>query len=781
MSSASVSTGSRPSGSFDDEESGPEKGLLERDEEQHQRNQQYLPLRKSFIAFRDRYFHFILVQVLLLTIYTGAFFSLVELHGGGLPGPSLIYSPAREALEYERVRFNATLVIDSPYNGPPSPEVDLAWHDLLDNMNIALPKSDLDRIGATSIPLPGDQNMFIAGLGVFHELHCLKRLRQYTWPEYYFPNLTTEDRRMNRLHTDHCIDVLRQAMMCRADISLFTLEWSEAELQPRADFSHEHECVNFDALYKWAGERRISAGTPGLLVHPLHGIAFPDGIGNRIGGSEDCAELSRLLPASTFNGDFAKRDLWSLFQAQVSPQCRVEPRSAQDVADALSVARTHGCNFAVLGGGTSPFRGASSAEGGITIDLCRMRSIDFLDSEPGLVYVAAGNRWADVYRVLDARNLSATGTRNSLTGVVGSILGGETLGEETPRRIADPTSGGISFFSQHHGWSCDNVAEFEVVLANSSIVNVTEFSHPDLFWALRGGGNNFGIVTRVLIEVFPQPPSWYTFQLWDMSVLDSVFKRLEKHTTAMPRGVSMIATTLGWSVPMRKFVLSERMVALQRPDLPQSLPASSSNAASVSSRVLQEHIYQMRTLEMSQKMDRMNKDGYYNFFGSMTVKSNAEVNAEIAAVFCDEVGAIANASGLQIYIVYNPLSVSTVQQMQRRGGNALGLVDRDGPLTVVNINLHWSNSTDMPRMRHFMRRMISRSTKAAKDQDMHHRYLFQNHAFEEQDVFAGYGEVNLRRLRRVRAEVDPSGVFQVLQPGFFKLGAHLEDAGKSEL
>lgn len=62
----------------------------------------------------------------------------------------------------------------------------------LQDMNIAVPKSDLDRINADSIPVPSTHDQYITGLSVFHQLHCLKRLRQYTWPEYYHANQTEE-------------------------------------------------------------------------------------------------------------------------------------------------------------------------------------------------------------------------------------------------------------------------------------------------------------------------------------------------------------------------------------------------------------------------------------------------------------------------------------------------------------------------------------------------------------------------------------------------------------
>jgi hypothetical protein len=86
-------------------------------------------------------------------------------------------------------------------------------------MNIAVPHSDLEKVGAESIKVPDQQNQYIAGLGVFHELHCLvslidtftfagatnhgsqKRLRQYTWLDYYYPNMTASEAELNRLHT----------------------------------------------------------------------------------------------------------------------------------------------------------------------------------------------------------------------------------------------------------------------------------------------------------------------------------------------------------------------------------------------------------------------------------------------------------------------------------------------------------------------------------------------------------------------------------------------------
>jgi len=70
---------------------------------------------------------------------------------------------------------------------------------------------------------------------------------------------------------DHCIEIMRQATLCRADISLFTLQWSQDSLNPRADFSQAHVCVDFDLINEWASKRRVDASKPGILTHPIYG------------------------------------------------------------------------------------------------------------------------------------------------------------------------------------------------------------------------------------------------------------------------------------------------------------------------------------------------------------------------------------------------------------------------------------------------------------------------------------------------------------------------------
>jgi FAD/FMN-containing dehydrogenase len=127
----------------------------------------------------------------------------------------------------------------------------------------------------------------------------------------------------------------------------------------------------------------------------------------------------------------------------------------------------------------------------LTIDLVNLNQIT-VSADKTQTSIGPGNVWYNVYSKLDPLGLSVIGGRVSAIGV-----GGLTLG------------GGISFFSSRYGWACDNVNTYQVVFADGSIHDVSYASpYSDLYYALRGGGNNFGIVTRFDLVTFPQGDLW---------------------------------------------------------------------------------------------------------------------------------------------------------------------------------------------------------------------------------------------------------------------------------
>lgn len=137
---------------------------------------------------------------------------------------------------------------DSPYIGSPSKRTDEAWGQLLKTMHLRVSGSELRSRNRTSVSLPGGG--YLAWLGVYHELHCIKIFHQVNYREYYHPNITEEELRDLQVHADHCVDMLREAAMCHADVeSLTTFVWHDRWEKPLLSPERpKHTCIDWDTF-----------------------------------------------------------------------------------------------------------------------------------------------------------------------------------------------------------------------------------------------------------------------------------------------------------------------------------------------------------------------------------------------------------------------------------------------------------------------------------------------------------------------------------------------------
>ncbi|KAJ3471966.1 hypothetical protein NLG97_g11406 [Lecanicillium saksenae] len=129
------------------------------------------------------------------------------------------------------------------------------------------------------------------------------------------------------------------------------------------------------------------------------------------------------------------------------------------------------------------------------------------DPKTGLAATQPGARWGSVYAALNPYNVTVVGARTSVVGV-----GGFTTGA------------GYSFHSNGHGFSCDNVANWEIVLANGTVVNANANENADLWKAQKGGSGNLGFVTRIDQTTLPGTQLWGGFTQYDLKDRDAVFK-----------------------------------------------------------------------------------------------------------------------------------------------------------------------------------------------------------------------------------------------------------------
>jgi FAD/FMN-containing dehydrogenase len=155
-----------------------------------------------------------------------------------------------------------------------------------------------------------------------------------------------------------------------------------------------------------------------------------------------------------------------------------------DVVDAIAIAREAGLEISVRGGGHN-VAGRAVTDGGLMIDLAEMKGMH-IDPGARTIRAQAGVNWAEFNRETALHGLAVTGGAVSTTGIAGFTLGG-----------------GLGWLMGVYGLAADNLLAVELVTANGDVLNVTAETYPDLFWALRGGGGNFGIATSFEFRLHP--------------------------------------------------------------------------------------------------------------------------------------------------------------------------------------------------------------------------------------------------------------------------------------
>ena len=228
----------------------------------------------------------------------------------------------------------------------------------------------------------------------------------------------------------------------------------------------------------------------------------------------------------------AARSIWNgTIDRRPAFICRC--RTTAEVADAVRFAADSGLLLAVRAGGHS-IPGWSVCEGGLMIDLSLMKGIAVdagrlvATAEPGLL-------WADYDAAVQDHGLASPGGEISHTGVAGLTLGG-----------------GIGWLSRRFGLACDNLLAAEVVLADGSVVNASEHENPELFWGLRGGGGNFGVVTRFTFRLHPVPPMMAGFVMYPAEQAVEVLANFEAVSRQAPDELSLMAALL--TAPPAPFV-----------------------------------------------------------------------------------------------------------------------------------------------------------------------------------------------------------------------------------
>ena len=231
-----------------------------------------------------------------------------------------------------------------------------------------------------------------------------------------------------------------------------------------------------------------------------------------------------------------------------SPGLVIQPGTTAEVATAVAFARAHRHVPLSIRSGGHGIRGRSTNDGGIVINLSRLRAIEVLDRATRRVRIEPGARWMDVAAALSPYGWALTSGDYGGVGVGGLA-----------------TAGGIGFLGRKHGLTIDHLRAVEMVLADGAVVRASDDENPDLFWAVRGAGAGFGIVTSFEFEVPEVSNVGWAQLLFDASDIAGFLERWGAIVEASPRELtSFLITSPRRGQPTIAFVLA--MVASDNPE-----------------------------------------------------------------------------------------------------------------------------------------------------------------------------------------------------------------------
>lgn len=289
-------------------------------------------------------------------------------------------------------------------------------------------------------------------------------------------------------------------------------------------------------------------------------------------------------------------------------------------------------------------------------------------------------------------------------------------------------------------------------------------SFPDLYWALRGGGNNFGIVTAFNFEAHPLPGG----NIWGASRLYSVdaegdavadaFAEAVENSPKDPNASLLVAwTQIGGQN------LAGAQLSYAKPDGGDAAIFDSFDALTP---VLDDS-RNRNILEWAQELDTANPYGFRDVYACITVKADAEIAKIARRVYYEEQPPVTDPATTNPSLVMQGITEGQIKAMRKNGGNPLGI--NDGPLYLFHIGTWWDDASQDDVYFDFITRVFTRIVAEAKKRGLESEYLYMNYAAEFERAIPSYGEENVARLKKVQKAVDPTKVFEKLQPGHFKL------------
>ncbi|WYZ33788.1 hypothetical protein EsH8_I_000064 [Colletotrichum jinshuiense] len=426
------------------------------------------------------------------------------------------------------------------------------------------------------------------------------------------------------------------------------------------------------------------------------------------------------------------------------------PESPEQVAIGVKVMEFFDRPFAVRGRGHTSHPGMSGIEDGILFSMERMDKITLTASKE-VASLGPGNAWGKVFGTLENEGVAVTGGTLGVVGVPGLLTGN-----------------GLSNFISSRGFSSADIINFQIVLAGGNIVNANATSNADLWWALKGGGNNFGIVTRFDMATFPLPNGvWSGTLSYDINQAKDVAEALYELQTGplledphidVPY-MEMIIPGIGLAtVDASPFTDMVNFTGCY-PSAIKPLYNAGPQSVTASRKTLTQNAAEGVATVMEAYTKRINR-------ANLNVKASRGLYNEMAGMLFEHYNS-STIAGHTIGVSWNPITPHVVRETNRKKGIAGGWQEVNQ--NSVNLRVNWDNAADDAAAIQMDDAFMEKLTELARKWDALMPNQWANNAAEHVDVMRSYGEADFNKLRQVSRKYDSNQTFQRLCSGGYKL------------
>lgn len=309
-------------------------------------------------------------------------------------------------------------------------------------------------------------------------------------------------------------------------------------------------------------------------------------------------------------------------------------------------------------------------------------------------------------------------------------------------------------------------------------MTASKTDNPDLYWALRGGGNNFGVVVSFHMETIPLPGG----KMWGGSLLyeGSSFDEMCRAFAATVDNIASKDHRAGMWLAMA-YQNGTKVASIEQyyaePDGQKSPAWDAFKDVPTISDTRQDRVL----FDYTAELQAMNPDGLREIYYGLSILASADVLIAAKDIFYDEIVALDGVHGLLPVLACQAFTLPILAKMQKNGGNPLGLEDafsQNRPVYVMQVAAWWDRREDDAAVYGVLSKILKKIKAASVAHGAANDYVYMNYASMFQDVISSYGAENKARLKAIAARYDPAGVFQTLQPGYFKLDrAPVPDSG----